>query len=217
MHPTTHSTARHRAGRGRRARQGPGRPVDALWTVAIGVPLGLVACGALVWQASYAAFTAQTGSAANAWTTGTVVLADDDTGQAMFTATNLAPSATVQGQRCITVTSSGSVPADVRMSAAVTGDATLAQNLDITVALSAVGGAGSFADCTGFTGTTVFTGTLAALGATHGSWATGVGQWTTATPASRTYRVTYTLNANAPSSVQSKTAGATFTWEARST
>ncbi|UZN02928.1 hypothetical protein [Cellulomonas sp. S1-8] len=211
------STSRHRAATSRRSARPARRRLDALWTIAIGVPLGLLACGGLVWQASYAAFTATTTNEPNAWTTGSVALVDDDLGAALFTVSGLTPSATVQGTKCIKVTSSGTVASNIKMYATVTGDTTLAQNLDITVEHSAVNGGGTFNSCTGFTGTSLFTGTLAAFGTTHSSWANGAGSWSTAVTASRTYRVTYKLNINAPNTVQTKTAGVTFFWEAQST
>ena len=67
-------------------------PLPARLIVAVlAVPLGLLGSGALVWQASYAAFTAQTTSPGNSWSTGSVALTDDDAGAAMFSRTGLAP------------------------------------------------------------------------------------------------------------------------------
>jgi hypothetical protein len=46
------------------------------------------------------------------------------------------------------------------------------------------------------------------------TYATGSGAWTpAANPESKTYKITYTVNAAAPNTVQNGTASATFTWE----
>jgi hypothetical protein len=47
---------------------------------------GLVASGALVWHASYSAFSAQTANPSSDWNAGTVALSDDDSSTAMFNA-----------------------------------------------------------------------------------------------------------------------------------
>src|SRR5665647_332083 len=61
----------------------------------IGVGTALVAVAAsaaLVWQASYSAFSATTANPNNTWAAGSVVLSDDDSSDtAMFTATLLKP------------------------------------------------------------------------------------------------------------------------------
>src|SRR4051812_44560547 len=74
------------------------------------VPIGLIASGALVWNASYAAFTATTVNPGNSWSTGSVALSDSQggsssgaTGTALWSGqTNLIPGST--GTKCIKVT-----------------------------------------------------------------------------------------------------------------
>lgn len=218
-------TARHRATGIRRGR----RRMPGLTALALGVPTGLLACGAMVWGASYAAFSAQTSNAANAWATGSVVLRDDDgsgtdgtgTGVAMFTPTDLRPGST--GTNCLTVTYSGTLAAAVRLHATRSGSTTLADNLDLVVRQGAPGTSGAgFGSCTGFdpaTATTVFSGTLSQLATNHPGYATGAGAgaWSPSGAESRVYQVTWTLRTDAPNTTQASTAGATFTWEARST
>ncbi len=77
------------------------------------VPVAVLACGGLVWQSSYSAFSATTASPTSNWAAGSVALADDDTNAAMFNASNLKPGST--GSKCIVVTSSGSLASTVKL------------------------------------------------------------------------------------------------------
>ena len=182
------------------------------------VPLALVASGVVVSQASYSAYSASTSNPTSNWTSGTVALSDDDSSTALFTATNLKPGST--GEKCIVVTSTGSLPASVKLygtGAATTKGLSSQINLSVTQ-----GSGGSFGSCTGFTaaasGASVYSGTVAGLGSSATSYASGVGSWTTAggAPAeSRTYRVVYTLADTAPDSTQGGTASLGLTWEAQ--
>lgn len=182
------------------------------------IPLALVASSAMVWQASYSAFSATTDNPASNWTAGSVALSDDDGSSALFTATaapGLKPGQT--GTKCIVVSvPAGKLASTVKLygvSPATTN--ALSSHLDLVVE---EGNGGSFNNCTGFVPTgTAFTGTLAAFGTAHTSFANGWGTWAPAasTAATRTYRFTYTLNDNAPNSTQSGTASIAFRWEAQ--
>ncbi|GAA3347031.1 hypothetical protein GCM10020358_60280 [Amorphoplanes nipponensis] len=173
---------------------------------------GIAVSSGVMWQASNAAFTAQTGNSANSWDAGTVALSDDDSGTAMFAATDLRPGST--GEKCITVTYSGSLSASVRMyGSAVSG--ALAPYVDLVIEEGTGGGSGS---CAGFTPSgTAFTGTLAAFGSTATDFASGAGSFAPSGPAeATTYHISYTVNAATPDSVQGASAAAAFTWEAAS-
>lgn len=214
-HDAPPSRSARGVGPGRRA----ARPAPSVrWTaLLLAVPLGGLLSGALVWQASYAAFTATTTNAGNSWTAGTVALTDDDASSAMFTASDLEPGST--GQRCIAVTYNGTLASAVELyikPGELTGDTTLDDHVDLVVTEGTGGGFGS---CTGFVaGATAFTGDLASFAGAHTSFATGAGAWApTGAGQARTYRFTYTLAADAPDTVQGKTVGATFTWEAQNT
>lgn len=178
------------------------------------IPAGIAASAALVWGSSYAAFSATTESPDNNWSAGTVKLTDDDAGSAAFVAANLKPGAT--GSSCLTVTSTGSLPAAVKLfgtGAAATKD--LASFLDLTIEEGTGGGFGS---CAEFTATgTAYAGTLGDFGTTRASYGAGVGTWrTTGSGAeTRTYKVTYTLRETTPNTAQGGTAGIAFTWESR--
>jgi hypothetical protein len=178
------------------------------------VPLAVLASGGLVWQSSYSAFSATTASPTNNWTAGTVALADDDANTALFStgANNLKPGAT--GNKCIVVTSSGSLASTVKVYAtSYTTTKALGDNLNIKLE---EGTGGSFANCTGFTGaSTIFDGTAASFGAKT-DFASGVGTWAPAAgTVTKTYKVTYTLSTTTPDTAQGGTAALGFTWESQ--
>jgi hypothetical protein len=184
--------------------------------VASGVA-GVVASAAVVWHASYSAFSATTANPTNNWSAGSVALSDDDSNAAMFSATNLKPAAT--GTHCIAVTSSGSLPSAVELygtNAATTNGLSSYINLTITQ-----GTGGGFGSCTGFSplgsGASVYSGTLAGFGGSATSYATGVGNWapTGSGSETRVFQFQYTVSASAPNSVQGGTAALGFTWEAQ--
>ena len=197
------------------------------------VPVGLMACGGLVWNSSSAAFTATTDNPANAWETGVVQLGTDRGATALFTSTSeglLVPGST--GHKCITVTYSGNVDtavSGVRLYGTLApGSAELAAALQVTVQMSTAAVSPTpDADClTGFPAspvtypTTAFsafptgygTGLGDADGDTTGDWRPGV-----TTDRTRTYKISYRLPAGSyPSTVQGKRVEMTFTWEVQS-
>lgn len=179
--------------------------------LAVAALVGMLAASAVVWQSSQAAFTGSTQNTSNSWTAGTVSLTDDDSGSAMFSAAGLVPGASASG--CITVTYGGSVPAAVRLFVPSTSG-TLTSNLDLVIQ---EGTGGSFASCTGFvSSSTLYTGTLATAASNNNSYTTGWSSWQpNGASQSRTYRVTYTLNASTPDAKQGASATAIFQWEAR--
>jgi hypothetical protein len=179
--------------------------------------VGVAGSAALVWHASYSAFSASTANPTNTWSAGSVTLSDDDAGVAMFAASALTPGA--GGTKCIAVTSTGTLPAAVKLYG--TGYATtnaLAANIDLAITQGTGGGSGS---CIGFTplasGASVYTGTLAGFATSATNYATGQGSWTpTGTGAdTRVYQIHYTLNTNTPNTAENGTATLGFTWEAQ--
>lgn len=178
----------------------------------IALPLAVVASGAVIATASYAAFSATTDNAANSWRTGAVSLSDDDRGVALFSADDLVPGSS--DSNCITVTSTTTNPAEVRLyTAAQSDEDTIGQHLQMTVERGTLATAG---DCTTFTGaSTVHDGTLAELLAA-GSFGDGVDDWKPATgTSSTTYRFSYALDADTPNTAQDSEVGTTFVWEAQ--
>lgn len=173
----------------------------------------------LVLRTSSAAFTADTDNEANSFATGQIELADDAVG-ALFEVTGLVPGDT--HTRCITVTYTGSLDAaqldQVRLYAAgpVSDPGALSDALRITIE---DGTGATDADCTGFAldGTLLATTALTSFTALT-DHASGVGAWTPATSgASRSYRITVALPADAGNAAQNLTlSGLTFVWELRS-
>jgi len=183
----------------------------------IAVPAALVASGVVVSTASYSAFSATTANPTSNWTAGTVALSDDDANTALFTATKLKPGST--DSRCITVTSTGSLPSTVKLYATnPQTTSVLATNTSIKIEQGTGGG---FASCSGFTpattGGTIFEDSLPNLGTQATGFANGLGTWTTAGTANETrvYRVTYTVAPATPNAAQGTTASIGLTWEAQ--
>lgn len=161
----------------------------------------------LVVTHSEAAFSATTVNTANSFSTGSVVLTDDDLGSAMFSAAPVSPGAPAVS--CIVVTYEGTlVPADVRLYGSSAG--ALAPYLDTTIE---VGTGGDSTSCAGFvpSGPAIFVDTLDNLPT---GWAGGVPVFTAlSNPEGRTLRFSVDVQ-NVPAA-QSESATADFTFEAQ--
>jgi hypothetical protein len=179
------------------------------------------ALGGLATMGVFGAFSATTTNAGNQITAGTVTLADNDVGAAMYAVTAAEPGDSVT--KCIKVTYTGNVNSDVHIYTAST-IGSLGQYVDLTIT-PGTQTTPTFPSCTGFvadSGGAIYTGTLANFGTTKGSYANGVvdnpGAVATKWVANDSviYQVTATLQAAAPDAAQGLTTGAhTFTWEAR--
>jgi len=178
------------------------------------------ALGSLAAMGVFGAFSATTTNAGNTITAGTVAIADNDAGAAMYSIANAKPGESVS--KCIKVTYTGSIDADVRIYTTST-IGSLGQYVDLTIT-PGTQATPSFPSCTGFTADSsgaLYTGTLQNFGSTKNSYATGVADY----PGSGTkwtanefvvYQVTATLQSSAPDTAQGLTTGShTFTWEAR--
>jgi hypothetical protein len=178
------------------------------------IPAAILFSGAMVWQSSYSAFSDTTSNPTNNWAAGTVALSDDDSNTAMFNVSGLKPGAT--GTKCIAVTSTGTLPATVKLyGTSYSTTNALANQINLKVE---EGTGATSSSCAGFTGgATAFDGSLASFGTTKTSFATGVGSWAPNGSGTETkaYRLTYTLSASAPDSVQGGTAAIGFTWESQ--
>lgn len=153
-------------------------------------PVAVIAAGALVYQASYAAFTGQTRNSGNEWSTGSVNLTDDDNGQARFQVSNMLPGQTQT--KCITVTANASVPSTVKGFAI--NPVTSVQGLENRIMVTIDSGdGGSFTDdCAGFTpvGPAHVTNIPLTQVAQANTFASGFGGWTVpAGVSSKTYRM----------------------------
>jgi len=125
-------------------------------------------------------------------------------GSALFSSGALAPGRPVS--RCVAVTASNASDssAEVRLYAQVAG--ALAPGLLLRIEL---GSGGSYDDCSGFTGASVFSGTLADFGSQHPDLASGLAQAT----ALATYRFTVELADD--QRLQGLSATTQFVWEAQ--
>ncbi|EON23157.1 MULTISPECIES: hypothetical protein [Nocardioides] len=183
-------------------------------------PVAVVCAAAMVYQASYAAFSGQTRNSGNDWSTGSVNLTDDDNGSARFQVANLLPDQT--DDKCIKVTANASVPSTVKGYAVnpVPSNTGLENRIKVTIE---DGTGGTFADCTGFQPQTVLVPdyTLAQL-AQANNWESGVGGWTVpAGTSSKTYRITWRFDTAGMTQaqvdqLQNSRTGIDIQWEMRS-
>jgi hypothetical protein len=178
------------------------------------------ALGSFAAMGVFGAFSSTTTNAGNTITAGTVAIADNDAGAAMYSITAAKPGESVS--KCIKVTYTGSLDADVHIYTTST-IGSLGQYVELTIT-PGTQTTPSFPSCTGFvadSGGALYTGTLQNFGTTKNSYANGVVDYpgsTTkwATNDSVIYQVTATLQSSAPDAAQGLTTGShTFTWEAR--
>jgi hypothetical protein len=167
--------------------------------------LGLITMSTLSWGASRAAFTSKAANPGSSWAAGVVSISDDDIGTAMFNVAGIQPGD--NGQMCLKVTYAGNVAAPVKLYRTSTSGS-LGAYLTITVDQ---GTGGSSSTCTGFSGSTIYSGTLSALGTTFG---TGSGTWNPNTSGNtQTYRISWTVQDD--NNAAGTTLQTTFTWEAQ--
>ena len=186
---------------------------------------GLLAVGLLVWQGSYAAFSATTANNSDAWTSGSMVLTNNG-GTAVYAATttatfnelNLKPGST--GTKCITVKSTGTAAGNLAFYRSALADSAPSLGAQIQVTIDAAPVAADvLVGCAGFPAvglTNVATGV--ALTALPTTYATAVGPVAVATGTQLVaYRIAWTFATTGTTAgdnaLQSKTVTAGFTWE----
>jgi len=182
------------------------------------VVLAFALVSVLVATGSRAAFIGTTDNTGNSLSAGTVDLVDDDSVTVLFNVSNMKPGDS--SVNCIVVTYQGSIvdPAAVKLySSGFTDSADLANWLNITIE---EGTGGSFGSCGGFSNeNTIETGgDLIAFDTTHSDYASGAGVWDpSSTPESKTYRITFALDAATPDSEEGASVTVLgFTWEVQS-
>jgi hypothetical protein len=179
----------------------------------IAAGVAIVGTGSGVMAASYSAFTAVTPSGSNNWATGNVHLSNDS-GSVMFNALNQQQGA--NGKKCITVTSDGSLSSNVKLYATAFADTnSLGQHISLQILIGS--GSSDPVLCTGFSGTSIYNGTLQAFAnQTSGdrNYATGVGTWnpqaSATTAETKQYQFIWSYDGTTP---MSSSASATFQWE----
>jgi len=138
----------------------------------------------------------------------TLALSDDAGGSALFSLPAATGGQTVT--RCIRITYDGAPSQPVRLSAAGVAPGTLAPLIDVTVE---AGTGGGYADCTGFSGQTLFEGTLADLEAAYPDYDHGLAAFVpTAAEPSKSFRIT--MHVRDTNVAQGRTAGVTLAWTA---
>jgi hypothetical protein len=197
---------------------------------------GLLAAGLLVWQGSYAAFSATTGNSADAWTTGTLALSNNGgsagtysgSTAALFNGTVAAQPENnlkigASGTKCITVESTGSVAGALKLyRGAITGtnSGLLAPQISLTIDAGSVTAATNVAaNCTGFptSGTTPIASAVA-LSALPIDFATATANFPVAGGTQRVaYRIAWTITSTGgavtDNALQNSSAVSTLTWE----
>lgn len=185
---------------------------------------GLLAVGLLVWQGSYAAFSATTQNNSDAWVSGSLALTNNGgtgvyagTTTATFNEVALKPGST--GSKCITVKSTGTAAGSLAFyENALTDLGGLGSQLKVTIDASPVA-ADVLANCTGFpVGGLTNVATGVALTALPTTYPTAVGPVAVATGTQLVaYRINWTFvsagSTAADNLLQSKTVTAGFTWE----
>lgn len=181
----------------------------------IGVLASLVGLGI------YGQFSSTTSNPDNEFSTGSVVISDNDAGSAMYNVTGASPGQSVTS--CIRVTYTGSLAADVHLYTTSTIGA-LGPYVDVTIQPGTAPETTPFPQCTGFSpdaGGPLFSGTLQSFAASHNSYANGLvdypGAGTSWTQNDAVvYQFTVTLQNDAPPAAQGQTTGPhSYTWEAR--
>jgi hypothetical protein len=194
----------------------------------VGPAFGLLAAGLLVWQGSYAAFSATTQDNSNTWSSATLSLQNNGgtatyaaTTTASFGGTNLKPGAT--GTTCLTVKSVGTSAGSLGMYLSSIADSSpsLGTQIKLTVDKATVA-SDVLANCATFPAagvTNVVTNVpLAGAGSFPTTYATAPNPAAIATgTVLEAYRVTWTFASTGTNAgdnlLQTKTVTAGFTWE----
>ena len=183
--------------------------------------LGVV--GTLAGVGTFSAFSSTTDNTGNTYAAGTVFLADNDASAAMYTVNTQRPGQVTE--RCIRLTYTGSLAADVKLYTGSTVNA-LGTYVDLSIDKRTMPVGTAFPDCTGFTadaGGPIFGSTLSNFTTTKNSYTTGILAFPGATSSwaqndTVVYRFTLTLQDNnaANGGAAALTTGAHgFIWEAR--
>lgn len=192
------------------------------YLAAAATPIAVLVAGAMVYQASYAAFTGQTRNSGNQWSTGSIKLTDDDGGTSRFQVASMKPLDF--GSACIKLTADASVSSTVK--GYTLNPVSSGSDLENRVKMQVEAGTGgTFANCTGFTPVAgdpvVPEVTLTELAGSN-SWGTALGGWVVPAGISeRTYRFSWRFDTAGMSqaqidALQGKSTGIDLQWEMRS-
>ena len=166
---------------------------------------------------TFSAFSSTTSNSGNTFDAGSVVLADNDSGAAMYTVSNQKPGQSTV--KCIKLTYTGSLDADVKLYTTSSVNAS-AQYLDLVVE-KGTSDTSTFPNCGTFTSqSTLYSGTLSNFASTKNSYANGIAAYpgsATKWVANDTLVYRFTVSVQDSNSAQGATSGShAFTWQANS-
>jgi hypothetical protein len=177
----------------------------------LAAPLAVLASGALVYQASNAAFTATTSNAGNSWTAGNVYLSDSQNGTALFNVSNVTPGAANKVSKCIKVSYTGNLAANIRLympswtSTARTNPTAGSELIGDYLQAIIQDGTGNNADCSDFVANAYLTSgttngeTLKTFRTGYSAWANpgtydgNAVTWSVSGAATKTFKISYWL------------------------
>jgi len=174
------------------------------------IAAGLLCSGLLVWNSSYAAFTASTQTTQNSFRAGSVTLTNDHTRSAVFaTTTKLVPGSA--DRQCVEVDYQGDVTSEIRLYTAGNLTNNLAQYLNFKIELLPVGAA-----CEATSSVVLYDWAPLSGLSTRTDFVTGmnVDSWKPLAAEKRRYRFSYSLPEG--DAAQGKSADITFVWQAQS-
>ncbi len=182
-----------------------------LTLLVVGILGGVAVVGTL------SAFSATTTNTDSSFTAGTVTLADNDSGAVLYSVSNQKPG--LSTVKCIKLTYTGSLGADVKLYTPSTVDAS-AQYINLTIE-KGTSDTSTFPNCGTFTAeSTIYSGTLAAFATAKNSYANGIPAFPgsqTAWTQNDTLVYRFTLSVQDDNAAQGASSGLhTFTWEAHS-
>ncbi len=185
---------------------------------------GLLAAGLLVWQGSYAAFSATTQDTSSTWASGSLTLQNDGNGGGTFAvskavnwgAANIKPGATQTV--CINVQNNGTAAGTLNFyrSGALADTnvgnpgSLLSGKILLTIDAEVV--AAKLTGCTGFVASTSVASGVA-LSALPTAWSGGATAVTVPAGQFAVYRVTWLFDPTADNTYQTASTGTAFTWE----
>lgn len=157
------------------------------------VPLATLTAAGAIAVGSGATFSSQTGNTISSVTSGTLLQTNSKDGAAIFNLSNLKPGDTLNGS--LTLTNTGSLPADFGLTEVSSANAFTGDNLSLTITNTT-------------TGTSVYSGTFGGLvdGARSDLGVVQPG-------VANTFTFTVKLAATTPNADQGKTASATYQWD----
>lgn len=174
----------------------------------------IVAVVAFAAYGTFAAWTATTSNSGNSIESGDIGITDDDSGQAMFTVTNMEPGDTEV--RCIKVTNTGSTGFNSVKFYTDPASGDLANYLDTTIDRGT--GVTTFPGCAGFTVTdaAVYDGLMVDMPTDSTTAITESGDPATGwgAGASKVYRMTVTLPSDAPNASAGDSVSYGLVWDA---